>query len=49
MLKQPDVVKQLQESTIEPIGSTPAEMAQFMKEDRQHWSSLVRATNTTMD
>jgi tripartite-type tricarboxylate transporter receptor subunit TctC len=49
ILRQPEVVKQLQDSTIEAIGSTPAEMAKFMKQDSERWSSLVRATNTKMD
>lgn len=49
ILQQPEVVKQLQDNTIEAIGSTPAEMAKFMKQDSERWSSLVRATNTTLD
>jgi tripartite-type tricarboxylate transporter receptor subunit TctC len=49
ILQQPEVVKQLQDNTIEAIGSTPAEMAKFMKQDSERWSSLVRATNTRLD
>jgi tripartite-type tricarboxylate transporter receptor subunit TctC len=49
ILQQPEVVKQLQDNTIEAIGSTPAEMAKFMKQDSERWSSLVRATNTKLD
>ena len=43
ILKQPDVAKRLLEmGSIEPVGSTPAEMDAFMRQERERWSKLVR-------
>lgn len=49
ILKQPDVVRQLQEQSIEAIGSTPAEMASWMKQERERWSNVIRATGTKIE
>lgn len=44
VLRQPDVAKRLAEmGNLEPVGGTPAEMAQFLKVDRERWDSLIRA------
>jgi tripartite-type tricarboxylate transporter receptor subunit TctC len=42
-VKQPDVAKQLIESSLDSIGSTPAEMASFMQVERARWRKVVRA------
>ncbi len=50
VLKQPDVAKRLFElGNIEPVGSTPAEMARFMKEEREKWAQLVRVSGAKED
>jgi tripartite-type tricarboxylate transporter receptor subunit TctC len=41
-LKQPDFAKRLREWSIEAIGSTPAEMATFLKQERQRWGDVIR-------
>lgn len=42
-VKEPDVQKRLQDmGDIEAIGSTPAEMAAFMKHEKDRWSVVVK-------
>jgi tripartite-type tricarboxylate transporter receptor subunit TctC len=44
-LQEPDVVKRLSElNGVEAIGSTPEEMARLMKEERERWGNVIRAT-----
>jgi tripartite-type tricarboxylate transporter receptor subunit TctC len=42
-LKQPEVAKRLAELSAEPIGGTPAAMAELMKEDAARWRAVIRA------
>ncbi|MDB5726915.1 MAG: hypothetical protein JWR25_413 [Noviherbaspirillum sp.] len=49
ILKHPDVAKQLQDNSIDAIGNTPAEMTQFMKQERERWGNLIRATGTRVE
>jgi tripartite-type tricarboxylate transporter receptor subunit TctC len=49
ILKHPDVVKQLQDNSFDAIGNTSAEMAQFMKQERERWGNLIRATGTRVE
>ena len=45
VLKQPDMTKRLFElGNIEAVGGTPAEMAVFMKHERERWAELVRVS-----
>ncbi len=48
-LKQPDVAKRLTEMNVDAIGSTPAEMAQFMKQESERWGNVIRVTGTKAD
>jgi tripartite-type tricarboxylate transporter receptor subunit TctC len=42
-VKEPDVQKRLQDmGDIEAVGSTPAEMATFMKAEKTRWDAVVR-------
>ncbi|MFM9972849.1 MAG: Bug family tripartite tricarboxylate transporter substrate binding protein [Burkholderiales bacterium] len=43
-LKQADVAKRLQDMSTEPVGSTPSEMATFMRQEIERWSKVIRAT-----
>jgi tripartite-type tricarboxylate transporter receptor subunit TctC len=45
LLKQSDIVKQMAEQNFEVIGSTPAEMAQFLREETQRWGKVIRDNN----
>lgn len=49
-LKQPDIIKRMASmGSIDAVGSTPAEMASFMKEERTLWGDLIRAIGATAD
>jgi tripartite-type tricarboxylate transporter receptor subunit TctC len=43
-LRQPDVVKLFLDLSVDAIGSTPAEMALFMKQEIERWGGVIRAT-----
>jgi tripartite-type tricarboxylate transporter receptor subunit TctC len=46
----PDVQKRLAAmGNIEPIGSTPENMAAFIKDERKRWGEVIRETGTTAD
>ena len=41
-LQQPEVAKRLRGMTVDAVGSSAAEMAQFMREERQRWGEVIR-------
>lgn len=44
ILAEPEVVKRLAELGGRPGGNTPAQFADFMRDERQRWAEVVRAT-----
>ena len=48
-LKQPDVARRLVELSAEPVGSTPVEMAGFMRQERERWAAVIRAAGVKLD
>ena len=48
-LKQPDVAQRLLEMNLETVGSAPAEMALFMRQERERWGNVIRALGLKMD
>ena len=44
ILAMPDVSKQFADLNIEVIGSTPAEMAIFVQQERERWTNVIRST-----
>lgn len=42
-IKQPDIAKQLLNMNFTAVGSSPAEMALFMKEESERWAKVIRA------
>jgi tripartite-type tricarboxylate transporter receptor subunit TctC len=48
-LKLPDVGKRLAELSAEPVGSTPAEMAAFMREDAERWRKVIQSAGVKLD
>jgi tripartite-type tricarboxylate transporter receptor subunit TctC len=48
-LKRPDVLKQLHVLNFEPVGSTPAEMAAFLKQESERWGGVVRSAGIKAD
>ena len=48
-LKLPDVAKRLADLSAEPVGSTPAQMAAFMKEEAERWRNVIRSAGVKLD
>jgi len=44
VIRQPDVLKRLNDLGMIPGGGKPADMDQVMKEDRERWSNVIRLT-----
>ncbi len=49
LLRLPDVVSTLRKANKEPVGSTPAEFAAFLKADRSRWRAAVKASGFKSD
>jgi tripartite-type tricarboxylate transporter receptor subunit TctC len=49
VLKMPDVQAKFRTASVEPIGSSPAEMAAFIKEEAQRWSDVIKKNNIVVD
>lgn len=48
-LKQPDVKARFTQIGAEPVGSSPAELAKYLKSESAKWSEIVRARNIKAD
>lgn len=48
-LKQPEVKARFTQIGAEAVGSTPAELAQYLKSETAKWSEIVRARNIKAD
>ena len=48
-LKLPDVAKRLNDLSAEPVGSTPAAMAAFMKQDAERWRKVIQSAGVKVD
>ena len=48
-LKQVEFARQLTDSGLDPIGSTPAQMAQLMKEEVERWGKVIRTIGVRAD
>jgi tripartite-type tricarboxylate transporter receptor subunit TctC len=46
-LRHPDVSRRLADMSIEAVGSTPAQLLTFMKQERELWGKVIRVTGTT--
>jgi len=49
IVAQPEVQSRLRAISAEPIGSTPAEFAQFLKQERDVWGKVIRSNGITAD
>ncbi|MFM9969654.1 MAG: Bug family tripartite tricarboxylate transporter substrate binding protein [Burkholderiales bacterium] len=49
VLKQPDVAKRLADRNFEAMGSTPAEMSVFMKQETERWDKVIRGIGLKAD
>src|SRR5262245_18644146 len=48
-LKLPDVARRLSDLSAEPVGSTPAQMAAFMKNDAERWRKVIKSAGVKLD
>jgi tripartite-type tricarboxylate transporter receptor subunit TctC len=48
-IKLPDVAKRLADLSADPVGSTPAQMAAFMKEDAGRWRKVIESAGVKLD
>ncbi len=48
-LKMPDVAKQLAELSMEPVASSPAELAQYMMDESKRWSGVIKMSGSKVD
>ncbi len=48
-LATPEVKAYFTEAGIEPVGSTPAEMDSFFRDERDHWSKVVKDSGAKID
>jgi tripartite-type tricarboxylate transporter receptor subunit TctC len=49
ILRSPEIVKKYEELGAEPVGNTPEELAQWMKEETQRWREVIRSGNVVID
>jgi tripartite-type tricarboxylate transporter receptor subunit TctC len=49
VIKMPDVQARFRAANVEPIGSSPAEMTAFIKEEAQRWSDIIKKNNIVVD
>lgn len=48
-LREPDVQARLVELGVRPIGSTPDELAEFLRKDRAKWDGIIRTANIRLE
>ena len=49
VIKLLDVQARFRTASVEPIGSSPAEMAAFIKEEAQRWGEIIKKNNIVVD
>jgi len=49
VIKLPEVQARIRAMNYEPIGSTPTEMAAFIKEEAQRWGEVIKNNNIVVD
>ena len=49
VLNNPEYIKRLAEQGIEPVGSTPEELTQYMKRELDKWAKVVKDTGARID
>jgi tripartite-type tricarboxylate transporter receptor subunit TctC len=48
-VRSPDVSKRLIDLNLEPVGNTPAQMAEIVRQDTERWVGVVRTANVKAD
>jgi tripartite-type tricarboxylate transporter receptor subunit TctC len=49
VFRMPDIKAHLASLNMQPVGGTPAEMADFLKSETKRWSAVIRAANVTVN
>jgi tripartite-type tricarboxylate transporter receptor subunit TctC len=49
ILRTPEMVRRFAEVGAEPVGNTPEEMAQWMREDTERWRQVIKTGGVTID
>jgi tripartite-type tricarboxylate transporter receptor subunit TctC len=49
ILRTPEMTRRFAEVGAEPVGNTPEEMAQWMKEDTERWRQVIKTGGVTID
>ena len=49
VLKQPDVAKKLSDLGLEPVGSTPDELARYQQTEIAKWAKVVNESGATVE
>lgn len=49
LLKQPDVAKKLSDLGLEPVGSTPDELARYQQTEIAKWAKVVKESGATVE
>jgi tripartite-type tricarboxylate transporter receptor subunit TctC len=49
VLERPDYSKLLQDSAIDPVGSTPAELGAYIRSEMSKWAKVVRDAGVHID
>ena len=48
-LKEPEAARRMSEMSAESLGTTPAHMASFMREEAERWRGVIRAANVKLE
>jgi tripartite-type tricarboxylate transporter receptor subunit TctC len=48
-IKTPDVQAKFRAASVEPVGSSPGEMAAFIAEETRRWSDIIKKNNIVVD
>ena len=48
-VRVPDIAARLMSLNAEPVGNTPAQMAEIVRQDKERWVGVIRAANVTAD
>jgi tripartite-type tricarboxylate transporter receptor subunit TctC len=48
-VRSPEMTKSLSDMSMDPVGSTPGQLAAFLTEERQRWGAVIRASGARAD
>jgi tripartite-type tricarboxylate transporter receptor subunit TctC len=49
ILKTPEIIKKYEELGAEPVGNSPEELAQWMREETQRWREVIKTGGVSID